>query len=167
MGNLILLCGKPGCGKTTLSKHIESRYSAIPFSADDMMLRLFDAIEDRELFDSKLQACKEYIYTLCDKLLPISNIVLDFGFWKKAERQAIKQRFAKHNVILIYLNYDDKRIFNQIQKRNKSLKPTEYFMDKPTYITLSSMFEELDDSENYISYQDNNSLDIVLDKIIK
>ena len=102
MRNLYLLCGKVGSGKTTIAKFLSDNYGVIHFSADDFMLKLFGEIEDREIFNQKLNATKDLIYEICDKLLDKNDVVLDFGFWTKKERNDLIKRFPKHNVVLIY-----------------------------------------------------------------
>ena len=142
MGKLFLLCGKPGSGKTTLAKSLKEKFGLIHFSADDFMLKLFGEIEDRNLFDKKLKATKELIYQICDDILVNNNVVLDFGFWAKTEREELKNRFKNHKVVIVYLKLDEEKIFSQIENRNLNLKDNEYFMDLNTFKILSSKFEE-------------------------
>lgn len=158
MSNLILLCGKAGCGKTTLATALKNKYKIIHFSADDFMLKFFGEIEDRKIFDEKLRICKEKIYEISEELLNNNiDVVLDFGFWSRKEREEVKQRFCKFNVIIIYIKLDNETIFNRIQNRNANLKDNEYFMDKNTFEFLSSLFEEPSENEECIIY--NNSLE--------
>ncbi len=155
MGNLFLLCGKPGSGKTTLAKSLKEKFGLIHFSADDFMLKLFGEIDDRNIFEQKLKATKDLIYTICDDLLVNNNVVLDFGFWTKFERDEIIKRFKNNKVIIVYLKLDDDKIFNQIEKRNANLKDNEYFMDKNTFEFLSSKFEEPTEEECVICKNTN------------
>ena len=122
------------------------------------MLKLFGEIEEREVFNQKLNAVKNLIYEICDKLLDNNNVVLDFGFWTKQERNELKQRFSKYNVTLIYNKIDDKIILDRINKRNSNLKENEYFMDEATFKFLSSLFEEPDETEEVIIYKNNEQL---------
>ena len=156
MGKLFLLCGKPGSGKTTLAKFLKEKYGLIHFSADDFMLKLFGEIENRDLFDKKLKATKDLIYQICDDVLRSNNVVLDFGFWTKSEREQVINRFKNYEVIIVYLKLDEDKIFNQIEKRNANLKDNEYFMDLNTFKILSSKFEEPTDEE-YVVCEDSNS----------
>ena len=156
MGKLFLLCGKPGSGKTTLAKSLKEKYGLIHFSADDFMLKLFGEIEDRKLFDEKLRVTKDLIYQICDDVLVDNNVVLDFGFWTKVEREEIKERFKNYEVIIVYLKLDEDKIFKQIEKRNTNLKDDEYFMDLNTFKILSSKFEEPTDEECIVC-EDTNS----------
>ncbi len=165
MNKLYLLCGKPGCGKTTLAKRLNKEYGAIHLSADDFMLKLFGEIADRKLFEEKSNATKNLIYELCKQLLVNNDVVLDFGFWTKDERNYVKLLFGNSNVILVYMKLDNKKIFNQIQHRNENLKENEYFMDKPTFDFLSSKFEEPTEDENPIIYSNENECGIFNNKI--
>ena len=155
MGKLFLLCGKPGSGKTTLAKSLKEKFGLIHFSADDFMLKLFGEIEDRNLFEEKLRMTKNLIYQICDDVLVNNNVVLDFGFWAKNEREEVKKRFKNHEVIVVYLKLDEDKIFSQIEKRNSNLKENEYFMDLNTFKILSSKFEE-PTGEDFVVCNDTN-----------
>lgn len=157
MGKLYLLCGKPGCGKTTLAKWLKEKFGFIYFSADGFMLKLFGEIEDRQVFDKNLNACKEVIYNICEQLLDDKDIVLDFGFWTKKERESVKEKFNSKDVVLVYLKKNDDVIFKQIEKRNENLKENEYYMDKATYDILSLKFEEPQEDEGAIIFTDINN----------
>lgn len=163
MSNLILLCGKPGCGKTTLANNLTEEFKLVHLSADDFMLKLFGEIVDRELFNVKLRACKDKIYELCEQLLSNDvDVVLDFGFWSKEERSNIRNRFKKYNVHVVYLKVDDESIFARIENRNKKLKENEYYMDKNTFTFLSSLFEEPKEDENVVVYKSYEDLQVKL-----
>ncbi len=151
MGKVIALCGKPGSGKSTLSKHIKETYNAVPFSADNYMLRLFGEIEDRDIFEEKLALCKELIYDVSQDILNYTNVVYDFGFWSKNERDYLRQRF-EGNVLFIYINLSDETILNQIKHRNAHLSDGDYYMDETTYEIFARMFEEPVDETDVILY---------------
>lgn len=165
MNKLYLLCGKPGCGKTTLAKKLNKEFGVIYLSADDFMLKLLGEITDRKLFDEKLNACKKLIYEISKQILVKNDVVLDFGFWSKDERNYVKSIFKNSNVILVYLKLDNEKIFQQIENRNKNLKDNEYFMDRDTYNFLSSKFEEPTEDENPIIYSSEKDFNIFIDKI--
>lgn len=161
MNSLYLLCGKPGCGKTTLAKKLNKEFGVIHLSADDFMLKLFGEIADRQLFDEKLNATKNLIYEICKQLLVKNDVVLDFGFWTRKERNEIKSIFKNSNVVLVYLKLDNEKIFKQIEKRNANLKNNEYFMDKTTFDFLSTKFEEPTNDENAIIYSNQADLNFL------
>lgn len=159
MGKLVLLCGKPGCGKTTLAKFLEDKFNFLHFSADEFMLNLFGEIQNRVEFEDKLKKCKNIIYDITKKMLDKNiDVVLDFGFWTKNERFDVSKIFAKYDFVFVYLKLKDDEIFNRIENRNKHLGESEYFMDKETFKFLSSKFEDFGKDENCIIYQNDNKL---------
>jgi len=158
MGKVIALCGKSGSGKSTLSKYIQKKYNAIPFSADQYMLRLFGEIKDRDVFEEKLSLCKELIYEVSQEILKYTNVVYDFGFWHKNERDYLRQKF-EGDLVFIYLRLKDEKILSQIERRNSQLADGEYYMDQSTYETLASMFEEPTDKEEVITYTNKDILE--------
>lgn len=159
MGGLILLCGKPASGKTTLANYLAENHKVITFSADKMMLKLFGEIEDRAVFEDRLKFCKHFIYNNTEDLLKNNvSVALDFGFWTKQERDEVKRKFAMFKTIIVYLNADEETLKARVENRNKNLKDTEYFMDNVTYKFLCSMFEEPHLSENVVCYTNKEDL---------
>lgn len=143
MVQLFLLCGKPGCGKTTISNHLQEKYGMIGLSADDFMLRLFGEIEDRSEFEDKLKRTKEVIYSLSEKLMKNGmKVVLDFGFWTERERGEVRKRFEGFNLLFVFIDKNQEEIFKNVEKRNSNLKENEYYMDKQVFEILCAKFEQ-------------------------
>ena len=162
MVDLFLLCGKPGCGKTTVSKFMQEKCKMVGFSADDFMLKLFGEVEDREEFERKLALCKDLIYSITEKFLQKGiKVVLDFGFWTQKEREEVKSRFKNFDCLFIYIDKKDEDIFENIEKRNANLKENEYYMDRVTYEVLASKFETPDEAEKVLAINNTNEEDVL------
>jgi predicted kinase len=165
---IFALCGRPGCGKSTLAAVLAQRHKAIVFSVDALMLQLFGEIPDRSLFEDKLTRCKDYIYSITDQVLVNSsaNVIFDFGFWARAERAALRERFAGHKLQFVYLNPGNEVTWQRIEQRNATLKPDaapeSYTMDRPTWEFLAGKFEEFADEEEYIEYSTLNQLQKII-----
>ncbi|MBQ8845294.1 MAG: ATP-binding protein [Clostridia bacterium] len=159
MNQLVLLCGKVGCGKTTIATFLKENHNFIHFSADDFMLKLFGEISDQTLFQTNLNKCKELIYGITKNLLSANcNVVLDFGFWTKNEREYVKNLFKNFNVKIVYLKLERDENLKRISNRNSNLKENEYFIDEATFDILSSKFEE-PKNEDFIIFKDIKSLE--------
>lgn len=158
MSQLVLLCGKVGCGKTTIANFLKENHNFIHFSADEFMLRLFGEVQDQNLFQTNLNKCKELIYDITKNLLSANcNVVLDFGFWTKNEREYVKDKFKNFNINFVYLKLEREENLRRISQRNCNLKDNEYYIDETIFDILSSKFEEPKDEE-IIVFKDINSL---------
>ena len=90
---VFMLCGLTGSGKTTYAERLEREHSAVRFSVDEWMIALHGHHMPREVFDERLAAIKDLLWDVARRLLALGiNVVLDFGFWKRAERLDFKVR---------------------------------------------------------------------------
>ena len=166
MNKIIALFGKPGSGKSYIAKRISEEFKYIMFSVDKIMLKLFGEIDGRELFENKNKLCIEMIYEISEKILENTNgnIVYDFGFWKKRDRDNFKERFKKYKVIFVYINANDNIRWERVEKRNKEKNIDSYYFDKETFDFLSNLFEEFYEDEEYILFED---IKILMEEINK
>jgi len=128
-----LVCGHIGAGKTTYAHEIATKHSAIRFSEDEWLSKLFipDAPEDLlskpmnvvgEWAGEKYQRCRGQIWLICQQLLKQHmTIVLDGAAANKEQRDLIRKKAADNNVnfqlhyVTSALQTREKRVF----KRNK------------------------------------------------
>jgi predicted kinase len=82
-GRIILICGLPGSGKTTLAKKIESEENAIRFCPDDWMEKM-----GISLWDGKArEGIEQQFWQLAQRLAEQGiTSILENGFWSKEER---------------------------------------------------------------------------------
>ena len=95
MATLFLMCGLPGSGKTTLAKRIEREREALRLTPDEWIARLYG----QRLTPPALDWCRDPVETLqwevAERALRLGvNVVLDFGFWSRAERAEFRARAA-------------------------------------------------------------------------
>ena len=119
---LIIVCGLPGSGKTTLARELESRLPALRMSADDWMLELAINLHD-EAARAKIEALQ---WQLTKRLLARGNIVIiEWGSWGKWERDLnrTEARSLGASVELHYLFAPLDELFRRIQRRNMETPP--------------------------------------------
>ncbi len=80
---LVLLCGLPASGKTTLARELADAYSAVRLNPDEWELALgIDPFDER--FQVRLEA---QFSELAQRLLTLgTSVILEWGFWARTER---------------------------------------------------------------------------------
>ena len=80
---LVLLCGLPASGKTTLARELADAYGAVRLNPDEWELVLGIDPFDEE-FQVKLEA---EFSRLTQRLLGLgTSVILEWGFWARSER---------------------------------------------------------------------------------
>lgn len=144
VSNVYLLCGKTGSGKSTFARRLETERRAFRLSVDELMLALFGPHMPRDVFEARLQACKAVWLTLAERLLAFGiDVVLDWGFWRKAERQAVRERFlaAGSRCELIYFDVSDVTLRERLRLRNSALPEGTYEITQEMFEMFSGWFE--------------------------
>ncbi|HPS43878.1 MAG TPA: ATP-binding protein [Treponemataceae bacterium] len=145
MSDIVLCCGKVCSGKSTFTRKLEAEFGFYPFSADEWMLKLYEETADRAVFNDRLSRCVGLIHDLSAKLLDRGNsVALDFGFWSRADRRAVIERYEArgHRVTLVYFPIAINEQLAFMRKRQETEGGLHYRFDEKTVITLNGFFEE-------------------------
>jgi predicted kinase len=119
---LIIVCGLPGSGKTTLAKALETRLRAVRFSPDEWMdaisLNLYD--EERR---GKIEALQ---WKFGRELLALGlTVIIEWGTWGRSERDTLRlgARALGAAVELHYLAAPADVLFERMQRRGQEEPP--------------------------------------------
>ena len=123
-GRLIVVCGLPGSGKTTLALALESRLHAIRFSPDDWMDALSVSLYDEGVRE-RIEALQ---WKLAQDLLAQGlTVIIEWGTWAGSERDTLRlgARALGAAVELHYLTAPVGVLFERLQRRGGENPPIE------------------------------------------
>ena len=119
---LIIVCGLPGSGKTTLAKCLAESLHAIRLSPDEWMNALSINLYDEET-RTRIESLQ---WKLGEKLLKLGLVVIiEWGTWGKSERDILREGARKLGaaVELHYLSAPPEILFERIQRRGRENPP--------------------------------------------
>lgn len=146
MATVILICGKIASGKTTYANHLCGARRAFLLSADEVMRCVFPENLGKE-YDRYARRVQEYLYRQAARLCGMGiSVVLDWGFWRKSERDHAKAFFDRQGIPyeFHYLSVEDGEWKSRIRSRNAAVQAGEadaYLVDEGLMEKFSNAFE--------------------------
>ena len=94
-----LLCGIPGCGKTTFALELERKGRVVRFTHDEWMRRLFGEDPPEGEFPLRAAQISELIWETARRVLATgTDVVLDMGFWTRSSRDEARRLLSSFDV---------------------------------------------------------------------
>ena len=98
MAKVYLICGKICCGKTTYAQKLCKEKNAVLLSVDEIMLALFGQ-HCGDKHDEYVERTEKYLLNKSMEVINKDiNVVFDWGFWTKAERESAKEFYKSRNI---------------------------------------------------------------------
>ena len=149
---VFLLHGYLGVGKTTLARRLEAEHAAIRFTHDEWMRALYGNDPPEAHFAEYAGRVSRLIESTWTRCLELRlNVVLDFGFWSRSERDRTRALVARlgGECRLYRLTCRDEIARQRIEGRNEDLDAS-LFIAPATYSALKARFEPLGPDESSI-----------------
>ena len=154
MAKIFLICGKICSGKSTYSEKLRKEHGAVLLSVDEITLNLFGQHCGDE-HDNYVERTEKYLFEKSLEILEVGvNVILDWGFWTKEERDFAKQFYNSHNIEyeFHYIDISDEVWNQRLAKRNAEVLKNEtsaYYIDENIAKKISNIFckpaaEEID-----------------------
>lgn len=141
---LFLMCGLPGSGKTTLAKQLERERRALRLTPDEWIVRLFGS----SLTPPTLDWCRDPVeavqWSVAERALGLGvNVILDFGFWSRKEREDFRGRAAALGAAseVHFLDVPRTVLWGRLAARNAALPPYEFIVTEAQLNLWWSVFE--------------------------
>jgi predicted kinase len=114
---LLLTCGLPGAGKTGRARQLAAERDAVRLTKDEWLWALGATPWD----DAARERVEAELWRLAQELLGHQvSVVLDFGLWARAERDALRAgaRRLGVGVELHYLEVPAEELWRRLEARN-------------------------------------------------
>ncbi|MBS0279015.1 MAG: AAA family ATPase [Proteobacteria bacterium] len=151
MATAHLLFGSPGVGKTTFAKQLEAR-GAVRFTPDEWMCGLFGEDPPAAIFPEKASALLSLIQPIWTRCLACgADVVLDYGFWKRSERDEARKivRGVGASSILYAVTCSETEARDRIARRNNAPDRSLYIAPA-TFEILKARLEPLGSDEDHV-----------------
>jgi predicted kinase len=143
---LVLICGLPASGKSTLARQLASEIPAVRLDKDEWATRL-----GADVWDDEFRVLLErQLWALSQELLARGqSVILEWGHWARAERdeKRLGARALGVGVELHYLDVHVEELIERAARRNVSGEWTASPMTRAHFETWATMFQPPDEAE--------------------
>jgi len=130
----------PGSGKTTFGKKLASDIGAVRFSPDEALIN-----RGQDGFDTSARIEVEHIQWVaaCDALRGGKDVILENGFWERAERDRIRAEAINlgAQVKLHFLDVPISDLKRRLKTRNQDVPNGSFHVDPEMLDKWEAMFE--------------------------
>lgn len=148
MSKIIAICGKICCGKSYYAMQIKEQENAVILSIDEVTYDLIDN-EQGEFYNVFAERVNKYLMKKAVEIVKSGcNVILDWGFWTKAERQETTKYFNQFGIDVEwhYVDIEQSRWKQLIEERNIKIQSgnggSDFYVDEGLLNKLLLKFEE-------------------------
>ncbi len=141
------MVGLPCSGKTTLARKIEQEWSALRLTPDEWQVALFGQDAEEPEHDARHSLIEAMLWKIASRALELgTNVILDFGFWAREEREDFRLRAKQLGASseIHFLDVPEDELLRRLAERNSrparesfqiseaAMKPWIAFFQRPT-----------------------------------
>jgi len=147
LATLHLMVGLPFSGKTTLARKLERECSALRLTPDEWHVLLFGQDAEEPEHDARHRLIEAMLWKIASRALELgANVILDFGFWAREEREDYRLRAKQLGASseVHFLDVSEDELLRRLDERNSQpshesfyisinmMKPWIEFFQRPT-----------------------------------
>ena len=121
MATLHLMVGLPCAGKTTLARTLEQELGALRLTPDEWQIPLFGQDAEDPAHDARHSLIEALLWNIASRALELgTNVILDFGFWAREEREDYRLRAQRLGAgsEVHYLDVPPDELLRRLAQRN-------------------------------------------------
>jgi predicted kinase len=139
------MVGLPCSGKTTRAKELENELLAIRLTPDEWHVNLFGHdIADPE-HDKRHYLIEAMLWQIAARALSLgTNIILDFGFWAKEERDDYRARAKKLGARseIVFMDVEEEELLKRVKQRNENLTNMIHYIPEDFMLSWFRIFQK-------------------------
>lgn len=155
MATLHLMVGLPFSGKTTLAKKLEKEQSAIRLTPDEWQIGLFGQDANEPEHDARHGFIEAMLWKFASRALELgTNVILDFGFWAREEREdfRLRAKLLGASSEVHFLDVPEEELLSRLVARNSQPSKESFHISEESMKPWMKLFqkpipEELDRRE--------------------
>jgi predicted kinase len=144
VATLHLMIGLPCSGKTTLAKQLEQERSALRLTPDEWQVALFGQDAEETEHDARHSWIESMLWNVASRALELgTNVILDFGFWAREEREDYRLRVKRLGASseVHFLDVPEEELLRRLTVRNSQPSQTSFHISEESMSPWIEFFQ--------------------------
>ncbi len=150
MATLHLMVGLPCSGKTTLARKLEAERRALRLTPDEWQVQLFGQDVEQPEHNARHDLIEAMLWELAARALALgTSVILDFGFWARAEREEFRRRAKQLGCAseVHFLDVPEHELMRRLETRNAQMSQNVFHIPKELMKPWIAFFQAPDPDE--------------------